>query len=176
MRQHYDWTRYWYPRGAALQLTEDGFLPDPTRFSEAMMNREVISLGELTTTCGVLLGEIGSGRSIALKDEYLSIVNAADGHRSASLVDLSSITSQEILRETLKEALNGRSAAGAIHHLLLDGVDECPLPLNTLRADVTRQLRGAFGHASADGLRVRITCRTPAWSERFQQDLQSVFE
>jgi len=177
VKHHYDWTRYWYPRGVALELTDEGYLPDPALLAEAFTNRDVRSLRGLSEkACAILLGEVGSGRSIALEDDRTSMNADADGVGTARLLDLAKIASQDVLRQEIADALSVSPAEEGVQYVLIDGVDECPLPIAVVRADLIRELRKKVAASEGAGsVRVRITCRTAEWPRAFEDDLISVF-
>src|SRR2546428_2108930 len=63
----YKWKRFWCPRDGNLNLGDGGFLVDPDGEYGSALNPDVVSFDKIQgTSCLILLGEPGTGKSHAL--------------------------------------------------------------------------------------------------------------
>jgi hypothetical protein len=171
-KQRYDWSRYWYPRGSKLELTDDGFLPDPTKISEGFTNREITTLHLVSKIpCTIGLGELGSGKSHAFEDERAVVDRVAkSGAERSRDVNLRDVGSQERFERVITTALETVDDA-VPRHVFIDGLDECLLRLSVVKTDLIQQLRR---HGTIN-LYLRIACRTAEWPPTLEEDLRALF-
>src|SRR5712672_2978044 len=74
----YNWQRFWIPRTGTVDLSDGGFLADPTTLLLRSSATKPHSLTELTEyRVLVLLGEPGIGKSTTLKEEVERIAAQA---------------------------------------------------------------------------------------------------
>src|SRR3990167_5740391 len=81
----FNWERFWYPRGSSLNLSDDGFLPDPYSAHGRIANPKLVSLSKIHEAKAlVLLGDPGMGKSTVMSDEEsplkLRQTDASDKH------------------------------------------------------------------------------------------------
>lgn len=170
-RELLDWPRFWWPASnqePPARFRE--FLWDPGE--SGIINRSVQTLESLADKpVIVLLGEAGLGKSTALR-QYFNTLNAQQPG-SAVLIDLATVGSVGELRVQLDRFLK-RTKAGVKPPvtLLVDGLDEGRLrdPL------MHKALYEWMGPQSKNGLRIRIACRTNAWTGSLEADLSAAVE
>ncbi len=72
--QTYAWRRFWCPRETDINLTYDGYLPDPESEWERALNPRVVAFDVIADIpCLGLLGEPGIGKSHAMQIEKATI-------------------------------------------------------------------------------------------------------
>lgn len=172
MAEHIDWPRYWFdqsesPGGPNLV---DGFLPDPETSLWAKYNPGLYRLDDLRLEAALgLLGEPGSGKSTELR----SCIERSRGQRSNSLQPvevycaLGRFSSFEDMSLWLERepAVRAWRSGGEAPEIFWDGLDEAPFP--NAPAQISRWL-----HEHADEkLKVRVACRSLAWSATLEQAL-----
>ena len=80
INQHYNWKRFWCPRGGSIFLTKAGYLDDWGKY-----NKNIATLDSMMSIpCLVLLGEPGMGKSSVLKSEWQQSIPAVEkeGHKT----------------------------------------------------------------------------------------------
>jgi hypothetical protein len=151
---NYDWKRYWHKFGNSPHIS-NGFL----FVSEYL--KDVFSLDEvLDTSCLILLGEPGMGKSNEIERIYKTQV--VDENNDKLYFPLSSFGNEDrLVREIFQsDTINQWKSNNKNLHLYLDGLDEALLsinPLALLLADEIEKL-------PKERLFLRIACRTAEWS------------
>jgi hypothetical protein len=170
----YPWTRFWGGRTETLDLSDYGFLVDPTNllalggyplpktYDQISQHRALI-----------LLGEPGMGKSWVLSNQAERTAPAEDG-RMSFRADLRAYSSEALLykrifeRETFQAWLKGDSHLT----LYLDSLDEALLRIDTIAAFLANELP----QLPTDRLSIRIACRTMLWpSATLEPALQKIW-
>lgn len=170
----YVWERYLAKRDGRIDLSDRGFLSDPSNAWTSSSNQSLNRLSDLDEISFVgILGEPGIGKTTIFADEPDRVRNAKADRRVLSL-DLRSIGSEGLLYRRLFEAPefldwgNGDSEL----FIYLDSLDECLLRVDTVAA----LLASEFCARSQSRLFVRVACRTFVWPQRiFEQVLINKF-
>ncbi len=168
---HFNWKRYWYPRGTSLNLADDGYLPDPDSQSGKIWNENVVPFEEISGLRAlVLLGDPGMGKSTILSEQASVWKQRQHDSKEKSLfINLSSYQSESRLADHLfesqifKEWLAGNHAL----HLLLDSLDEGLLSIRVLAACLLDE----FKKLPFERLYLRIACRTVEWPDLLENGL-----
>lgn len=171
MHKHYEWERFWFPRGEAYPTSGDGFAGDPTTWWGGREN--IKSLDELASVpCVILLGEPGAGKSTCIDQAFKATstrVEQAGG--TALLVNLRSYGSEvRFIENTFQSEKfqNWRNATRELH-LFLDSLDEALLRVDTIGGILVDELR----RLPVDRLRLRIACRTADWPKTLEEGLKN---
>ena len=159
----FNWERFWYPRGSGLNLSDDGYLPDPYSITGKIANPELVSLSEIHDAKAlVLLGDPGMGKSSVLLGEEPLFRNKPNDPRDQHLfVNLRSyqtdshLTADIFNSPILKDWLTGTHTL----NLFLDSLDEGLLSIRVLAALLVGELK-KLPH---DRIKLRIACRTVEW-------------
>lgn len=164
--------RFWIPRGQVLQLSFDGFLPDPESDDWKDWNPQLVSFESISQIpCLALLGEPGTGKSTALE----SIRAGTAGREEARhlFVDLKKCTSERLLDKYLFEAAEFKEwrFSTDVLDLFLDSLDECLIHIDT----VARMLVTELESCPRERLRLRIACRTAEWPELLSKELSKLW-
>ena len=152
-----------------------GYLQDPEAEYGELTNPYAVPFGSIDSLpCLVLLGEPGIGKSRAIRDALISIQAGVDtsGGRVA-FEDLNEYGSEDrLVREVLEgqEFVEWRGGSGKLH-LILDGLDECLLRIDTVANLFARKFAGL----PSDRLNVRIACRTTVWPGRLEEALKGLW-
>lgn len=167
----YDWKRFWYPKGGNWKPDFAGYLDDPESSYAYITNLEVVPFAAMSgTPCLILLGEPGSGKSIALDQAF----EEAKGKGKPALkfglrgYDSSSELSNEIFgNPVFQDWLNDS------YHLdlFLDSLDEGLLSLSVLSDILTRKLK----NFPCERLNLRLTCRTADWRGTLEENLRQIW-
>lgn len=165
------WTRFWRPIDQQVHLDDEGLLVDPLEGYGKALNENVRTLESLDgVQCLVLLGEPGSGKSIALQQEKTRL--AASGRDQINVVELKDYGDEtELFRAVSGPA--GCAVRKDVENLILliDSLDEGLLRISHL----TRVILRALGTIPRDHLRLRIACRLADWPATFQAHLAELF-
>ena len=159
----YDWDRFWVSRTGSVDLSDGGFLVDPTRpFLISQVSRPK-TLPELASYRALaLLGEPGIGKSTVL---------TADATRTAALlptvdtvavhVDLRAYSSEGLLYRKVFESPEFNAWVSGNSHLVLylDSLDEALLRIDT----VANLLASELPSYPVARMSLRIACRTAVW-------------
>ena len=169
--QIYPWQRFWYERGAVLNLVDGGYLPDPQSEQERLLNPSVISFtANEKQHCLVLLGEPGMGKSIAARQEARSIEDG-QGVKSAWFDLRGYSTEGRVVEKVLKgPEVTAWSRNDSQLHLFLDSFDECWPKVTNLPRVLCEELKAM----PLERLYLRIICRTALWPSSFEQLLAEV--
>jgi len=99
----YNWPRFWIPFGGSLDLSDSGFLSDPT--DSRSPDRPVTLAALQSLRWLALLGEPGIGKSTTLKEEADRVeALSKDGVLQCSYVDLRSFSSEAFLFQRVFES------------------------------------------------------------------------
>lgn len=151
--------RFWLRDGASLTLSDDGFLPDPETDVAPAWLRDTCSSPQIEALdCLLLLGDVGIGKTAALKQQYRRATESATSHDEARFVDLRTTAAPAALRAAIFESgawQRWRAGAGRLQ-LFLDSLDGSPMGVGAA-GDVLRQ---GFADAPWERLSLRIACRT----------------
>jgi hypothetical protein len=158
----YNWTRFWVPHTGVVDLSDFGFLRDPTVYgfgTGPSAARALPDMGNLRALA--LLGEPGIGKSNTLKVEAARIEAAADPAVTSIYVDLRAYGSEAVLLQKVFQTpafLKWKEGDG---HLVLhlDSLDEALLRVETVGNLLAAELR----EQPVDRLSIRIACRTAVW-------------
>jgi hypothetical protein len=157
----YPWLRFWIPPTAILDLSDGGFLRDPTDpiFGPGPL-RKLVELEKCPALA--LLGEPGIGKSFALQQENqrLSALPPERGIRSV-YVNLNGTSGEDRLCRQIFESsdLKAWKADNTRLYLLLDSLDEAMLRIETVPHLLAQEIQ----KLPTDRLCVRIACRTAVW-------------
>jgi hypothetical protein len=125
---NYAWPRFWIPLGGPLDLSDAGFLSDPTDSHRPDRPVTLVSLdGQRSLE---LLGEPGIGKSTTLKEEADRVeALSKDGVLQSSYVDLRSFSSEAFLFQRVFEndKMTRWKSDGSHLVLHLDSLDEALL-------------------------------------------------
>jgi hypothetical protein len=156
----FQWQRFWVPRTGSIDLSDGGFLMDPTHFFRSG-GAPAQQLAELPYRALALLGEPGIGKSTTLSEEATRLgAEAIDGVVSI-YVDLRAYSSETLLHKRIFESPEFLAWAGGTSHLFLhlDSLDEALLRIDSIANLLADELPR---HPTAR-LSVRIACRTAVW-------------
>lgn len=172
LKRHYNWRRYWRPRGAPIHFSGDGFLFGPGKYNPRILPFEQIADAPVL----VLLGEPGIGKSVAMKAERDVIDQAAAQAGDQVLFrDLRSYgTREQVINKVFGHPKFLAWASGTHRlHLLLDSFDECRLEVKQLAAVIADELRDYEDARSR--LILRIASRTADWSSLLETALTEIW-
>lgn len=124
--------------------------------------------------CLALLGPPGSGKTTELRRASNAAKEA--GH-ATSLVTFRNISSAHDLHNALADQRATWLSTEGVWSVFLDGLDEIPARIEEARSWIVSWLKDCIRDSKLGErtLRVRITCRSADWPNRFDQDLASVF-
>src|SRR5438067_97981 len=132
-RQTVQWQRFWVPRTGSIDLSDGGFLVDPTR--PFASNSQALQLAELEGYRAlVLLGEPGIGKSTTLLEEAARLyARAANGAMSIH-ADLRAYSSESLLHKQIFESAQFMAWTNGDSHLVLhlDSLDEALLRIDSI--------------------------------------------
>jgi hypothetical protein len=157
----YDWERFWVARTGTLDLSDSGFLSDPTSDLVKDNPARPATLAELSKfRVLALLGEPGIGKSTALTAE----VTRADPNNQNTVsihVDLRAYSSEVLMHKRIFESSEFLTWKAGTSHLLLhlDSLDEALLRVDTIANLLASELR----NYPVERMSVRIACRTAVW-------------
>lgn len=157
----YPWPRFWVPRDGVIDLSDAGFLRDPT--DRLARPRWPVPLAELQPWQAlVLLDEPGIGKSTTLKEEADRVASLpADANFVSIYVDLRAFSSEELLYRRIFESEKFIAWKNGGSHLFLhlDSLDEALLRIDSIANLLALELPGL----PTDRLSIRIACRTAVW-------------
>lgn len=172
----YPWKRYWCPRTARLDLSDNGYLSDPEAEYGRLLNPELALFPEIDSKhCLVLLGEPGIGKTETLRLEFErhKEVAARDADQVFDSIDLRGYGDERRLIQRLFDSPSARQwKAGTQRlHLFLDSLDECLLRIDTIAALLPEELK----KQPVDRLSLRIACRTAVWPLLLEEELKRLW-
>lgn len=158
------WLRFWYPWSGSVRFDDQGYVRDPERTELfRSLNPDLVPFDAIRgKRILALLGEPGSGKSYALRDEFQRVRAAG---RRAKLVDLKEYSDESrLIRDSFETDMI--SAEGE-RFLFLDSLDEALIRLETLSSLVVSELE----RLPQSGLFIRIACRTADWPQSLDAGL-----
>jgi hypothetical protein len=169
----YAWPRFWIPLGRPLDLSDAGFLNDP---SDTHGPDRPVTLSALEGWRSlVLLGEPGIGKSTTLKEEADRVEALSKvGVLHSSYVDLRSFSSEAFLFQRVfeNEKMARWKSDGSHLFLHLDSLDEALLRIDSIANLIASELP----NLPTDRLSIRIACRTAVWpAETLGSALTNIF-
>lgn len=170
LKAHYNWTRYWYPKGESVSLDGAGFPFDPE-----ILNKNLVTFDFIVHhQCLVLFGEPGIGKSTVLESEYESAKEAVVGAGNASMFrDLGTYsTDAALVRDIFEdETFSAWERGSHVLELFLDSLDECRLRVESIDA----LLLARFQRYDLSRLRLRVGCRSADWSALLEKRLPKLW-
>jgi hypothetical protein len=159
----YGWTRFWVPETGTINLSDGGFLLDPTDLALRSHVSGPAPLADLSSYRALaLLGEPGIGKSTTLKAEVERIAaQPAETNAVSISVDLRAYSSDVLLNQKVFESAKFTAWKNGTSHLFLhlDSLDEALLRIET----IANFLASEFPHYPTERMSVRIACRTAVW-------------
>ena len=175
LKLNYNWKRYWCPVGVPINLSFKGYLLDPNSEDGRILNQKLVNLEQIIDIpCLILLGEPGTGKSTAIKDQYNNIqdnINKAGG-KSLSF-DLRAYQTDIMLVKSIfenDEFIEWKNGSDNLH-LFLDSLDECLLRISSISALLNERLQ----HYPVDRLNLIIACRTADWPSSLEKNLINIW-
>ncbi|MCA9067565.1 MAG: hypothetical protein KDA84_01495, partial [Planctomycetaceae bacterium] len=175
MCHHYNWTRYWYQRGAEIHL-QGGFLYDPESEYGASLTENLVTANRLgPARCVVLLGGPGLGNSTELRGAVTELARARLGD-NGEILPIGPLSGNSNLGDRLfgTEAFQRWQNGSHDLALLLDGLDECGAPVPQTVRDLSQRLNG-LSVGCLQRLTVFICCRDVDWMQTLEADLENAF-
>ena len=174
-RKEYNWKRFWSPRGESINLSYEGYLPNPDDKWDQYNNPNVVPFEAISETpCLALLGEPGIGKSYTLK-AIRKAVEAQVGESDAKMLsyDLRSYRNEVRLVRALFESGTFRDWQNGDYRLslFLDSLDECLLRIDTVATLLVDELKKFPIHR----LSLRLVCRTADWPSSLEEGLKELW-
>jgi hypothetical protein len=175
-RPIYNWQRFWVPRTGTVDLSDGGFLADPTNLLLRSSATKPHPLTELTDYRAlVLLGEPGIGKSTTLLEEAERVAKQAVVENTISIhIDLRAYSSDLLLHKKVFESAEFVAWLHGSSHLVLhlDSLDEALLRIDS----IANLLAGELPRYPASRMSLRIACRTAVWpSETLETALGDIW-
>ena len=157
----YPWARFWVPRDGVIDLSDGGFLRDPTDWLAGPQSPAPLAALQHWRSLA-LLGEPGIGKSSTLKEEADRVASSPpDPNLTSIYVDLRAFSSETLLYQRVFEGEKFTAWKNGSSHLFLhlDSLDEALLRINSIANLLASELPGI----PTDRLSIRIACRTAVW-------------
>ena len=157
----YPWPRFWVPRDGVIDLSDGGFLRDPTDWLAGPQSPVPLATLQHWRSLA-LLGEPGIGKSSTLKEEADRVAASPPNSNLASIyVDLRTFSSETLLYQRVFESEKFTEWKNGSSHLFLhlDSLDEALLRIDSIANLLASELPGI----PMDRLSIRIACRTAVW-------------
>jgi len=174
---HYNWKRFWYPRGKEPSPWGDAFLPDPEHELMRYFSPDARSLSDLADVqCLILLGEPGLGKSFEIAAEAArldrSLSPADDDVLPLNLGDFgeTELVSEVFGHPKFEAWRKGRHSL----HLWLDSFDEAAIQSQRLARIFSKKLRD-IPQKDLGRLFLRIGCRDKDWPESLEETLKDLW-
>lgn len=168
----FSWKRFWCPRSGVINISDGGYLYNPESEYSHLINTDVVSFDTIAeTSCLILLGEPGSGKTEALRNIVKMKVD------NSLHIDLRSYGTEDRLIRNLFEnplftsCMNGERAL----HLFLDSLDECLLRIEHIAALLSEEFEKYKENPNLNNLYLRIACRTADWSNLLERTLKGLW-
>ncbi|MGJ4950245.1 NACHT domain-containing protein [Bradyrhizobium sp. HKCCYLS20291] len=162
-KRQYDWQRFWIARTGMLDLSDGGFLADPTGPLHRSHPATPATLAELEKYRAlVLLGEPGIGKSTTLEAEAARVSTDVVADRTTSIhVDLRAYSSDTLLHQRVFGSPEFIAWTTNTSHLVLhlDSLDEALLRIDS----IANLLASELPRYPASRMSLRIACRTAVW-------------
>ena len=159
--QTYPWQRFWVPHDGTIDLSDGGFLRDPTDWMARPQGLAPLAALQPWRSLA-LLGEPGIGKSTALKEEADRVAALPVNASCMSIyVDLRAFSSDALLYRRLFESEEFIAWKNGSSHLFLhlDSLDEALLRIDS----IANLLASELPRIPTDRLSIRIACRTAVW-------------
>ncbi len=157
----YPWPRFWASRDGVIDLSDAGFLRDPTEYPARSPGPvQLAALQDIQAL--VLLGEPGIGKSATLKDEADRVAAfAADANTVSIYADLRDFSSDAVLLQRTFESEKFTAWKNGTSHLFLhlDSLDEALLRIDS----IANLLASVLPETPTERMSIRIACRTAVW-------------
>jgi hypothetical protein len=171
----YNWKRFWCPRGGKIDLSDGGYLYNPDSEYSHYHPQDVVSFEKIvTTSCLILLGEPGIGKSteiqnavtltkscLSLKDEQILYLN----------LNLYSDESRLINDLFVVPSFSNKKDLDEPYYIFLDSLDECKLRIDTIINILSQKLNEFY----YKNLFLRVSCRTAEWSGELEKNLIKIW-
>jgi hypothetical protein len=171
LRTHYNWTRYWHPKGENPNLDGAGF-----PFGPGILNKNLVTFEAITRTpCLALFGEPGMRKSTVLRVAYETTEESTAAAGNASMFrDLGVYsTDAALLRDIFEdETFVGWVRGSHVLELFLDSLDECRLRVESIDSLLLTRLQ----RHDRSRLRLRIGCRSADWSTLLDKRLPELWK
>jgi hypothetical protein len=157
----YPWPRFWVPRDGTIDLSDAGFLRDPTDWPAGPRGPAPLAALQDWRAL-VLLGEPGIGKSTALREEADRVASLpADANLVYLYVDLRAFSSESLLYQRVFESDKFVAWKNGNSHLFLhlDSLDEALLRIDSIANLLAAELPGT----PTERMSLRIACRTAVW-------------
>jgi len=169
----FSWPRFWIPAGGSIDLSDSGFLSDPSHDHGPDAPRPLAALAGWRSLA--LLGEPGIGKSTTLKDEAERINGASqEGVLQSAYIDLRAFSNEMLLVQRVfeNEKVQRWKQNGSHLVLHLDSLDEALLRIET----VANLIAAELPNLPVDRLSFRIACRTAVWpAETLGAELERIW-
>jgi hypothetical protein len=156
----FNWQRFWVPRTGTIDLSDGGFLVDPTNlYSRPFEGKPLTQLSEYRVL--VLLGEPGIGKSTTLRGEADRLRATATVGLKSIHADLRAYSSEILLHKRIFENPDFLTWVNDNSHLVLqlDSLDEALLRIDS----IANLLADELPRYPTGRLSLRIACRTAVW-------------
>jgi hypothetical protein len=167
---HYNWTRYWHPKGESIHLDGVGF-----PFVPGILNKNLVTFDSIAHhQCLALFGEPGIGKSTVLESEYKAAKEMMVATGNASMFrDLGTYsTDAALVRDIFEdETFVGWERGSHVLELFLDSLDECRLRVESIDSLLLSRLQ----RYDLSRLRLRIGCRSADWSVLLEKRLPKLW-
>jgi hypothetical protein len=168
----YPWTRWWLPIGIEPLLTS-GFFDDPAGPFAAYLDSRAVRLADCDeTSCVVLFGDAGMGKSTELEDERARHHAAGTASVLLDLGEDETWTDARNLLLSHPDVVAWQAAADGKLVVLVDSVDEASTSMRKLADQLLRLL----DDLPLDRLLLRVASRSAAFPMRLREKLSARFE
>lgn len=179
-KQIYKWQRFWQKRGSQSNWKDsDGLLSRTVDFVDSTYAnsnglKELDDL--LETSCLVLLGEPGMGKSVVLSQTHDELAQNAE-YGKCEWLNLPDYSSAKEVVDTLfhdNSIFQKWIDGDFLFHIFLDSLDESPISPDTLGRQLRRVLEN-YPKKLSD-IRLCIACRTINWPVELETHLQAIWD